>query len=163
MESGIDPGQEYYGQDYYSYEHGYFHFSCIFLKCCFSGLVMFIITAPDLQTFLHPEITLIFTSMTECANNKTHFLNLTWVLYNSEILQETNFTTGHVSLGCHYIFTFTFLFVHMCCLGNEFPPNCLFVACQSEFSDTSRSSQPASGFLHLPRKKSFCLVWIKPV
>ncbi|XP_014822114.1 PREDICTED: protocadherin-15, partial [Calidris pugnax] len=23
MESGIDPGQEYYGQDYYSYEHGY--------------------------------------------------------------------------------------------------------------------------------------------
>lgn len=24
MESGIDPGQEYYGQDYYSYEHGYF-------------------------------------------------------------------------------------------------------------------------------------------
>ncbi|XP_010192641.1 PREDICTED: flocculation protein FLO11-like [Mesitornis unicolor] len=23
MESGIDPGQEYYGQDYYSYDHGY--------------------------------------------------------------------------------------------------------------------------------------------
>ncbi|XP_069467342.1 protocadherin-15 isoform X2 [Ambystoma mexicanum] len=23
MESGIDPGQEYYGQDYYNYEHGY--------------------------------------------------------------------------------------------------------------------------------------------
>lgn len=29
MESGIDPGQEYYGQDYYSYEHGYYSF-CIF-------------------------------------------------------------------------------------------------------------------------------------
>ncbi|KAF7247512.1 Protocadherin-15 [Varanus komodoensis] len=28
MESGIDPGQEYYGQDYYSYEHGYRSF-CI--------------------------------------------------------------------------------------------------------------------------------------
>lgn len=30
MESGIDPGQEYYGQDYYSYEHGY---SFIFPMC----------------------------------------------------------------------------------------------------------------------------------
>ena len=33
MESGIDPGQDYYTQDYYNYDHGFVFFSvCAFLN-----------------------------------------------------------------------------------------------------------------------------------
>lgn len=74
MESGIDPGQEYYGQDYYSYEHGYiFIFPIYFWKCRFSRLVMFIITTSNLKTYLQLRITLIFVSTKACADNKTLF------------------------------------------------------------------------------------------
>lgn len=31
MESGIDPGQDYYTQDYYNYDHGLVYF---YLLCC---------------------------------------------------------------------------------------------------------------------------------
>lgn len=74
MESGIDPGHEYYGQDYYSYEHGYiFIFPIYFWKRCFSRLVMFIIAASNLETSLHHRITLIFVSIKACADNKSLF------------------------------------------------------------------------------------------
>lgn len=74
MESGIDPGQEYYGQDYYSYEHGYIViFPIYFRKCCFSRLVMLIITTSNLKTYLQLRITLIFVSTKACADNKTLF------------------------------------------------------------------------------------------
>lgn len=34
MESGIDPGQDYYTQDYYNYDHG---LVCVSLQCFYTG------------------------------------------------------------------------------------------------------------------------------
>ncbi len=33
MESGIDPGQDYYTQDYYNYDHGFVIFSVCTMSC----------------------------------------------------------------------------------------------------------------------------------
>lgn len=33
MESGIDPGQDYYTQDYYSYDHGFVFLSDWTISC----------------------------------------------------------------------------------------------------------------------------------
>uniref|UniRef100_A0A3Q2DHS4 Protocadherin-15 n=1 Tax=Cyprinodon variegatus TaxID=28743 RepID=A0A3Q2DHS4_CYPVA len=35
MESGIDPGQDYYTQDYYNYDHGWVHISSSYWEDCF--------------------------------------------------------------------------------------------------------------------------------